>query len=220
MQQIVFCIYYLAIIITLLVGITTYKRLDVAMHAVVMLMAVMSISELISYVAVELRQYAMRYAIYHFYSIIEIFLQSLFFIYAIKPHHYKRLVVISAIVWPIIGFLNMVFLQPWNQLNNNMLMLESFATITMSLYFIYWLLKNDKVKNIFRDPHFWMAVCFLILWSVTFFFWAFIKILYRADWPYSELIMYIEVIINTCVFIGMTVIFLTYPQKLRTIEKR
>lgn len=221
MQQVIFIIYYTIIIAAMSIGAINYQRLDKALRIIVLLLVAISISELLSFIAIEFKKYALRYLIYHVYSVIEVFLQTLFFIYAIKPRNIKQCILLSTWMWPAIGLLNMLFLQPWNQLNTNMLMFESFATITMCLYFIYWLVKEDVVKNIFRHSHFIVAILLLLLWSGTFFFWAFVKVLYKHYQSFYYILDYAQNIINIVVYGGIgAVLFFYKPLKLRTVENR
>jgi hypothetical protein len=81
-------------------------------------------------------------------------------------------------------------------------------------------LKNDKVNNIFLSPYFWLCVIWLVEWSSTFFFWAFIKILYHSHWQYMNLMLNFNNIINIIVYAGIVTVLLYYPKKSIAIENR
>ncbi len=211
-------IYYTVVLTALIVGMAKYRQLDKAMQVVVLLLLLTAIGEMLSYITSEMKAYFIRNRIFHVDCIIEIFLISLFFIYAIKPKHYRKLIVLTVIVWPTMGILNIFLLQSFDTFNENMLMLESFSTITMSLYFIYWLLKNDRVKNIFAYPHFWVAILWLLMWSITFFFWAFVRVLYSERWPYIDTAMHIQAIVNIVAYAGIAAVLILYPKNLKAYE--
>jgi hypothetical protein len=44
----------------------------------------------------------------------------------------------------------------------------------MSLYVFYTLLKKDNLSNVTENPHFKIWVGLLLMWSCSFFYWAFI----------------------------------------------
>lgn len=187
------------------------------MRIIVMFLLAAAISEIVSYVAYIHKQYPIKSAISHFYSVIEAILLSSYFIYAIKPYRNRNLIIGCIIVWLAAGALNGAFLQPLGGINSNMLMLESFSFITMSLYSIYWMLKNDIYDNLFRNPHFRFAVVCLITWSFTLFFWATIKILYSNHWKYSQLMMVSQVIVGMLSYLAIAAILFFHPKN-NTIE--
>jgi hypothetical protein len=212
--------YYVAVSTATVAGVVRFKRLDTAMRIIVYLMLATSVCEMFSFAMRTMKDYPLRYSVFHIYAVVEILLQSLFFIYAIQPRKYRRLITAGAVVWPAIGMLNVLFLQSFGALNTNMLMVESFSTITMSLYFIYWFIKNDQVILLYRHPHIRIAALLLLLWSSAFFFWAFVKILYSNHWPYYNLIDQTSTTINTLVYSGIALTFLLYPKKHKTYENR
>jgi hypothetical protein len=99
------------------------------------------------------------------------------------------------------------------------MLLEGFCIITRSLYYIYWLLKNDIVRNVFTAPHFWIAISFLTIWSMTLFFWGFIITLYGTQWAYTNMIMYLQVTLNIIIYSGIGVILFLYPSYLAKSKK-
>lgn len=212
---IIYCLYVIAVIIAAVIGFTRYKKLQPAMRIIAWLLLLTSVSELCSYIATVNEKYELRYTIYHFYNVVEAFVITAYFIYAIRPIYYRKLMIANAILWPSIGIANAVWLQPLHTLNSNMLMLESFSFITMSLYSIYHILRDDTVDNIFNHPHFRIAAIFLISWGSTFFFWAFIKILYRHHWPYMDAAVYMQAIISILVCVGIAItLFISSKKKI------
>lgn len=215
-----FYVYYISIVIAFIAGIIRYKDLDTAMRIIVILLLVTAINECCAYVAVIQKKYAERYMTYHIYNIMQAFLFSAYFIYAIKPNHYRKLIILSAILCPLTGVLNIIFLQAIDTLNSNMLMVESCCFITISLYFIYHILKAEQVENIFRYPHFQIAVLCLVEWSSTIFFWAFINVLSQNHWRYMKVVASLQLIIETIVYLGIAATLYFYNSNIAMSEKR
>ncbi len=195
-----------------------YKDLDSAMRLLVLLLITITICELIAFVLYKTQHYSYRPVVYHFSCVFRIMLVTAYFIKLLKPSGGTRLIVINVFLWLFAGGLNIVLLQPLNVLNTNMLMLECFSVITMSLYSVYWMIKNDKEEAIFVNAHFWIAVLWLVLFSSTFFFWAFIKILYKNHWTYMNIVLCLQGIINIIVYSGIGFVLFFYPKKIRVIE--
>ncbi len=205
--------YYIILLLATMTGIILYKRLDTALRFIVILLILTVLSESVSYTLVGLEKYGVRYSLFHVYSVLQLLLISLFFIYAIKPYHYRKLIVVASILCPLIGILNIIYLQPIDKLNTNMLMFESFAINAMSLFYIYWAVKNTSIKRLFKHAHFQMSLLFIFIWSCTFFFWAFISVLYIGEWKYVNYASYVIMMVNIIVYggIGLTVYY--YPIK-------
>lgn len=213
MQEYIFIVYYLFLVLSIFIGLSRYKQFDPAMQIIVVWLLIIAIAELSTYIFIKTERHSTKYIVFHISSVVEMILLTAFFIRLLKPPHYALLMRINIIGWPIVGGLNILLLQPITHINTNMLMLESFSIITLSLYFIYRILKNDQTERLFNNPHFWLSVLWLILWSATFFFWAFIKILYRNQWAYVDTIMNIHAIINLIVYAGITAVLFFYPKK-------
>lgn len=208
-----------SVLASTIVGIARYRSLETSMRMIVAFLLLTCGSELCSYFLSTNKNFDTRDAVYHFYNIIQAFLISAYFIFAIKPEKNFKILIASAVVWPIIGILNALFLQPINSLNNNMLMVESFAFVTMSLYLIYRILQNEGIMNIFSYPHFLIAVLFLLLWSTSYFFWAFVKILYTAKWQHMQSVMYLQAVVNIIFYSGIGLVLFFYPKN-KPIENR
>ena len=219
MYKLVFLICYSSILLSTIVGLATYKRLNVAMRFIVMMLAVTSVSELCCYVAVSTGRYADRPCIYHVYNIIQAFLISGYFIYAVKPVQKNRILLYSGIFWVAAGLGNLLFLQPLRSLNSNMLVLESFVFITAALYFIYRTLKNDGIENMFRYPQFQMSMVLLIYWSSNMFFWAFVKILYNDHWRYIGVLMTVQEVIEVLSYLAIGAVLLYSGRKTQQYEE-
>lgn len=111
----------------------------------------------------------------------------------------------------------MVYLQPVTNINSNVLLLQSSLIICLPLYLVYRLFKNDNTSNLLIHPHFLAAMLLLIGGSSTFFFWAFIPILYVDNWPYVDLMMDAQVVVNVTIYIGAALVLFFYP-KMKCLE--
>ncbi len=212
--NILYCLCLISILLATLIGAVRYKQYSTAMKIIVWGLIVTSISETACYIAVNAHKYALRYTFYHFYDIIESVLTTSYFIFAFNPVNTRKFLVINVILWPVLGVLNILFFQPLGTMNTNMLMLESLTFVSLSLFLIYMTIKQNKVENIFKYPHFWMAVLFLISWSTTFFFWAFLHSLYIDKWKYRIVATYLQTIIEGLFYLGTAATLYLYNRKL------
>jgi len=218
--RILFILCYLSILTATITAIACYKRLNNAFRVIALLLLLTSVSELVCFVAVCYERYVLRYTIYHFYSIIQAFLISSYFIYAIKPLYNRKLLLAAALCWVTVGSVNILFFQPLKELNTNMLMVESLVFITISLYFIYITLKNNVVQNIFRYPYFWMAVIWLVTWSTSISFWAFVKIIYKGQGDFIKIAITVQAIIEILSYLGIAATVYLFNKQMLNNEER
>lgn len=195
----------LSILISAVVGVWRYKSLENSLKILVVLLVVTSVSEVSCFIATINKNYYLKLSIYHFFSVIQASLITAYFVYATGFKKPVAIITASAVFWLLAGVGNAVFLQPLGTLNSHMLMLESLAIITFSLYLIYSTLKNDWVENIFRFVHFRIAVLQLVFWGVTFFFWGFVAILWKNKWQHATGLMYAQTVIEFLVYSGIAI---------------
>jgi hypothetical protein len=216
-----FVIFYLSlcsIFIATIIGLMKYRSLSLPFQIIVIGLIITAISETCSCILVYNHKYHERYTLYHFYDIVESFFTTVYFIYIIKPRSSRLCVAISAVFWPAIGIFNIFIFQPLGTMNTNMLMTESFVFITLSLYFIYQTIKSNEIINMFKYPYFLMTLTILVLWSSSFFFWAFVHFLFEKGWKYSSLSTYVQTGIEIIVYLCMAVVLLRDNSKVTKVK--
>lgn len=220
MQTTLIFIYYTIILLAAITAVVKYKQLDNALRSIAILLMLTVLSESVSYILMGLNEYNFRNVVYHLFSMVQLILISVFFIINIKPNNSRKLIWGAVVTSIATGTLNIIFLQPICTMNSNMLMFESFAIITMTLYYIYRRIKIGVVVNMFKHAHFIISLLLLLLWSGSFFFWAFISVLYDEGWAYTTTVTNIHLIINIIVYlgIGLTILY-TNRQKLNHDNK-
>jgi hypothetical protein len=176
------------------------------MRFIALSLVLTTVSEILSYFFAYYRKYELRCATYHFYDVIESILCASFFIFALKPYFFRTAIIANLIFWPAIAILNIIFLQPLSAINTNMIMVESFVFITLSLMYIYVAVKKSTTENIFRSMVFQMVVLFLFAESSSFFFFALINFLFDGNWKYRNLAMYLQSVAEIVIYLTMAAI--------------
>lgn len=148
---------------------------------------------------------------YHIYSIVELFLTTVYFLKTIKPRNIKTMLILAALICPAIGLLNMRF-QSIKTINSYMLIFECFTIICMSIYALYRILLDETVLDTFKYPHFWFWASFLLYWSGSFFYWAFLISIVQSHSKFGEWVSIWQVVINIILYLGIGVTFLLYPK--------
>lgn len=208
MPEILFYFYLIIIFLSILIGIVNYSKYDLAIKTILWLLVITLVNEIAT------RLYK-KEPIYHIFTIFEFSFIYYYFLKTVLVKYYKWIFLFVIILWIVLCVLNMIFLQPFNHLNSNMITLEGFITIGMSLYALYKILINDKIESIITYPHFWFWAFFLVYFSCTFFFWPCIRVLYRNKSIYYNFVIYSQIIINILIYTGIGIILQLYPKMVR-----
>lgn len=202
----------IALFVAIIAGISKYRNLDKAMVMVLLYLTIQAICELLVFLLGESSAYALRKIVTNFYAVASMCIIGEFFIYASARKNYKRLTIINVAAWPLVEVLNVIFLQDPNDIHVNFILFQSFVIIAMSLSFVYWLLKTNRITNLQSQSHFRVALLLLLTWSITMFFWASIKILYRNHWPYADLTMHLHAFVTILVTLSFAAILYLHPK--------
>lgn len=213
MQEYLFIVYYLCLLLALVLGLKFFSYLDKPMKTLVASLSITAVSELIAYILLKLEYYTLRPLVYHISVAIVVVIISQFYIELISPFRKKLLTILSTLIWSILALLNILFLQSFDNINSNYFVLVSFSVITMSLYSIYWMIKNDFHDQLFKSPHFWISIIWLTFWSSSFFYWASIKILYGRHWEYITIVDTLQITLNVITYAAFAAVFYFYPKK-------
>ena len=116
-----FYIYLVIILLSVFTGIYRYAIFDKATRIIFWLLVITFITETLTRVWVLGKS-----PIYHFYSVFEIFMISLYFFITIKSVHYKLLVILCAIIYPLLEILDTYYLKNLKSLNYNFIIMEVF----------------------------------------------------------------------------------------------
>lgn len=213
-SRLLFHIYLVVLVLTVLKGFMRYKRLDNAMRVLFYLLILTTLSELTCLVRVELG--LGKAPVYHVYTVIEIIFTTAYLLKTVKSSHYDSIMLATIVTWSALGILNCIFLQPLHKFNSNILLLESISIIGMSLYALYRILLDDKIQNVYKYPHFWIWSLQLFYWSSSFFFWGYYEVLMQRGWPFMPSFAKAQAVINILLYFGIGLTLLFYPKSPKT----
>lgn len=106
-----------------------------------------------------------------YYLIAPVFLAGLFF--RSTNARAGRLVVFAALLVPVFGLINLMFIQGWNTINSYTRAAGGFVVIILCLYYFYFLLQNLPMQKISQLPMFWINIGLLTYHSGTFVLFIF-----------------------------------------------
>jgi len=204
-----FYTYLVVLLIAIAIGLFCYNNFDAPIKLIFFLLIITFISE--SVTIVTTRYINDKDSVYHFYSIIEIIITTLYFLQRLRLNHSKAIMWIASTVWLLMGIINMYF-QPLNTLNSNMLLAESITIIGMSLYSLYKILLDERITSVMTYSHFWIWTCFLLYQCSTFFFWAFFDDLILHQTKYKFALLAIQGLVNIVVYCGIGLSFLLFSK--------
>lgn len=199
MAQALFYICLLIFFIDSIIGFIHRQSMDKATKIFHLLIVTSLVSEIIG--AIVEAKLQTKAPVYHIFSIVELFLYLLFFLQTIQLKVKGFIILFLAAASCTLGLGNLYFFQPLKEYNTNMLMIECLLIICMALYSLYKLFLRESLIDVVHHPHFRIWVAILILWSSTFFFWAFLNYLRQQKSTYYEYIEIGQILINIAVYI-------------------
>lgn len=196
----------LAILLTAIIaGLVRWKNMDKALRIFWVLVSLSFMSEITALYCKHL--FGTKAPVYHFFSIAELFLISLYFIYSLSLAYKRWHIALIALVCLTLGLSNLYFFQPLLRYNTNMLMIECVLIIAMALFALFRILLRDDLVKIFQYPHFKIWIALLVLWTSTFFFWALLSYLREKNPAYYSVIATGQVLINLFFYSYIALIF-------------
>jgi len=207
--------FYLCLIVILInIIIIFYKRryLGSSLKIIGCLLFFTLCSEIIALVVKN--RYATKAPVYHFFSILELFLIMMYFYFSIYDTRKIIVMVLCAIFCLALGIGNLFYFQSLMDYNTNMLMLECVLIIGMALFAMFKILLRDDIINILSYPHFQIWAALLFLWSSTFFFWAFLDYLKNNNPIYYEMIAKSQVFVNLLFYTYLGFVFAKLKTKI------
>lgn len=181
MKDILYILYLVVISCNAIVGALQYKKMDKALRIFYLLIVAIFLNEVITYFFVK--AYKNASPVSHVYSIFELALITIYFLYTIFPKPKTYLILLSIICSIVFELIDMSF-QKIEQYNNYMIVVESLLICPQALYVLYMISNRDDITKLSDYPHFYIWRSILIWWSVTFFYWEFlISIMKSYQYP-------------------------------------
>jgi|GEM_PF-3146088 len=206
--------YYAVISFNVIVGAFYYKRMDIALKIFFFFLLVMYINEIFSIYFQQ--EYGSSSAVSHIYSIFELALISVYFIYTVfeKP---KKILIAAVVLLSSLFGIGDIYIQKINTYNSYMLVLECLIICPQALYVLYKFSDREDILKLSEYPHFYIWRSLLVLWSVTFFYWSFVLYLKGSD-EYPMILLYYT-LLNIMVYIPIGYALLKLRPKFNNLTK-
>lgn len=202
------------IIIAVVCGIYRYKYLDGASRILLLMISIGLSNEIIAYYFAKVYHNNMK--VYNSYSIVELFILSLYFDKSIAIFQKWHIGIYIGSIGVVLGITNFLFLQSLSSFSTNYLLFEGFCIILMALIAFYYLLLNQDDLRLYRYPHFWFTSILLFFWSVTYVTWGIFPIIHSKE--NVKLVGTFLSVVNAISYIAITLVFLLYPKMKVTNE--
>lgn len=118
--------------------------------------------------------------IFHFFTIAEFTLISLFYSFFFKKYFNPVLIYLIIPVFLVIAYID-YRLNGLNSMDNFSTSIESIVLIFYSLFFFYYVLKNLVFENLLATPVFWLNTAVLFYFSGNFILFIFSNYMAKSD---------------------------------------
>jgi uncharacterized membrane protein YeaQ/YmgE (transglycosylase-associated protein family) len=209
LNQVLYYVYLTTIIVSLICGLRNQKIVDASSRYMIALLAFALIGELSATLSYSLIRN--KNPVFHFTSIISLYIVVCYFVSFLKPGKRSAFLVAAAVVMPVVGVVNAVYFQDITSLCTYTLRLRSVVVAVLGLIFLYRILVTDEIISPSGYPHFWFTLSLLTIYSVTFFFWSYIRVLFIKG-QYEELTRNIHIGLNIVAYGSIGFVLFRYPK--------
>lgn len=175
--------YYLALSVSVIVGIVLFSKIETAYKWIALLMLITLFSELIArFVGGYLHE--TNNIVYHFFTPVEFMLYCIIYRWFFKERFWNAVLFISFMVLLILELLNTLFFQPLQTTNTNIMIGESVLLVLISLSLFTKIMVLPVYDNILSEGVFWFNSAVLLFYSFNILVWGFHSIkVYQLQHP-------------------------------------
>lgn len=166
-------------LLAFIVGLINYKKLkDTQFGKLVWLLLLVIIAESIG--IYQRRFLHIRNAeVYNVSTVIEFIVYAWIFSSIILSINLNKLIKLFILLYPIIWFINIIFIQGFHVFHTYTMTLGSFCMILMSNGYYLDIIKKEKKKNLLEIPEFWFSTGLLFFYSTDIVNSNLIKLTYQ-----------------------------------------
>jgi hypothetical protein len=158
--------------------------------------------------------WALRYnrntVVYNITNIIEIFIVSLYFNYAISFFRKRNIGIIIGAFSVAFGIINNFFIQSPNSITNYFLFYQALVTIAMCIILLSTFMVHSYTGNVKKEVHFWLAVILMFCWSFCYLVFTLMK--YYTTTAIGTIAVVTLTVVGIITNLSIAVIFYLYPK--------
>jgi hypothetical protein len=202
-------LYLLLLIVTFGISLFRWKILSQADRWICLLLFLTFVQECAAYLCYK--RYGTNLITFHIYTPIELSVIILYFNASLKISKNPLFGVVTTLVCILLAIINIRFFQHLDAFNSYYLLLEGCVVIGLCLLSFYKLLiREEVIPN--RMVHFWLIICFLFYWSLTYanfgLYSESVKVGGTVDWIFNIALNSA----NYLFYLGIATVFIRYKK--------
>lgn len=201
-----FIVYLLLLVLAFVSGAYRWKLLSEADKWLCFLLLLTVLQEIIAYASGWL--FRNNLFTYHVYSPLELFIICMYFNDCVPVLRKKNLGLWIGTAGIVLSIVASTWLQPLSGFNSLFLMFEGLCVILLCMFAFYKLLLQEDI-SLRGMAHFWITVCFLVYWSITYASWGLYSIFLEQNLKWANAVLLGS---NMIFYVGILILFLRYPK--------
>lgn len=185
------------------------KDLSVTDRWLLLLITITIIQEAVAYSSSMF--FHTNFATYHIYSPVELMIICCYFNGTVRMLKRSNAGLIIGIAGAAISVLNTATLQPLSSINSYFLLFEGCSIIILCQFSLLQVLQDEDMSP-YSLVNFWVTLCFLFYWSITFAGWGFYSIMVDRHIKAGPTITNVLYLSNLMFYIGISCIFFNYSR--------
>lgn len=159
-------------LVPLIISLVNFKKINLQLMPIFLLLVINTVMEVINFFFARAGEH--NYYIFHYFTVIEFTLISLFYSFFFKQFFNPLLINLLIPVFLIGGYIDSK-VNGVNSVNNFSASIESIIIVFYSLFLFYYVLKNLIFENLLSTPIFWLNAGFLFYFSGNMILFVFSK---------------------------------------------
>lgn len=207
-------LYLPLIVIAAVISLSQWRILSEADKWMSILLVITIIQECVSrYMATK----GNNFICFHIYTPVELFMISMYFDRSIGLRPPYRIGAIVGITGMILATVNLFYFQPFTQINSYLLMFEACVILSFCMLSFYRLLIRDNIYP-GRMTHFWLTLCFLFFFSLTFVIYGLYGAMIGHDSSLAKIFDLTLYFANFSLYLGIGLVFFRYKKMIPSGE--
>jgi hypothetical protein len=202
-----FVIYYTLLVLTNLVSLWIWPKLNKAERYLAILVLTTAINEGIIFLLQVENKPSM--SIYHIYSVVELCLLSMFFQESVSLLKERKIAFSVTMLGIGFALINAWFFQPLETMNTNFLLFEAALVIICCLFSLHQVLTKE-LRPAHKFRLFWLSCLMLVYWGVTFTGWGLYVSIAGQGGLLDQLFYQVLMSANYVFYAGIALVFINH----------
>jgi len=195
-------VYFFSLTLSTALGLYRWRRLDIGLKFIVVLLANTLIVEVLTYkMSIAGFEVGLPHKVY---SVIESGLITLFFLHSIQQLT-KKLIVFVIAIWGVLVVFNALFVAKYLHITNGILTIQALTFTQMALVVLYRLMVQKSIE-LLQLPSFWIWSLVMMFYLTTFLYYGLFNEIQAEAPNIYDLVLHLHLLENLVFYFALGIV--------------